>query len=49
MAKKYLKYHNNTSNREITLSLHDFGLENKYTIENVKNCAICFNKLANLL
>ena len=49
MAKKYLKYHNNTSSREISLSLQDFGMENMYTSENVQNCAVCFNKLAGLL
>jgi len=48
MAKKYLKHHNNSS-RDVNPNLQEVGLEKLYTIENVKNCSICFNKLAGLL
>jgi len=48
-AKKFLKYHNNSSNREINTYLTELGLDSRYTKENVESCSICFNKLAGLL
>ena len=49
VARKFLKFYNNSADSDQQFNLEDFDLKNYFTIEDVKNCARCFHQLANLI
>ena len=49
MAKKYQKHYNGNTKDALQFKTEDYGLKQVYSADDVKNCAICFNKLATLL